>query len=259
MSVERHAGLDVNVRRTGPDPVTLMLHCTLGRLETLVPLADALPGDAVLMDLLGHGASQDWDTGLGDYQTANAAAAADLCDGPLHVVGHSFGATVALRMALDFPGTVSRLTLIEPVFFALATDPVAQADHVARFTPIHTAHDAGDADTAARLFHGDWGGGGWDQIPDRTRAAIVQRMPLIMAGVPSIQDDVHGVAARLAQIDVPVTLIRGAGAVPIIPAIHAAICAALPQARDHVVPGAGHMVALTHVPQVAAIIASERR
>ncbi|SEN04381.1 Pimeloyl-ACP methyl ester carboxylesterase [Loktanella fryxellensis] len=259
MSVERRAGLHVNVLRTGPDLTALMLHCTLARLETLLPLARALPGDAVLMDLLGHGASQDWDAGLGDYQTANASAAADLCEGPLHVIGHSFGATVALRMALDFPGTVSRLTLIEPVYFALATDPAAQADHVARFAPIHAAYDAGDAVTAARLFQADWGGGGWDRIPERTRDAIVQRMPLVMAGVPSIQDDVHGVAARLGQIHVPVTLIRGEGALPIIPAIQAAICAALPQARDHVVPGAGHMVALTHVPQVAAIIASDAR
>ena len=258
MGIERHAGREVNVLRTGPDPQTLLLHCTLARSEALLPLAKALPGDAVLMDLLGHGRSQDWD-GQGDYQTANMTAAADLHDGPLHVIGHSFGATVALRMALDHPDKVSRLTLIEPVYFALATDPAACADHVARFDPINSAYNAGDLDTAARLFHGDWGGGAWDDMPDHTRAGIARRMPLIMAGSPAIQDDLHGVAHRLSQIEIPVTLIRGESSPPIIPAIHAAIRAALPQARDHVVAGAGHMVPMTHVSQVAAIILSDAR
>ena len=258
MAVERHAGMDVNVLRIGQDPAMLLLHCTLARSEALLPLAKALPGDAVLMDLLGHGKSQDWD-GEGDYQTANMDAAADLHDGPLHLIGHSFGATVALRMALDHPDRVSRLTLIEPVYFALATDDAARADHVSRFGPIYAAHDAGDPETAARLFHGDWGGGAWDDMPDHTRAGFTRRMPLIMAGVPAIQDDVHQVGARLAQIEVPVTLIRGETSPPIIAAIHAAICARLPQARDHVVAGAGHMVPMTHVAEVARIILSDAR
>ncbi|MFZ3580924.1 alpha/beta fold hydrolase [Loktanella sp. DJP18] len=258
MPVERHAGLDVNVLRTGPDPRYLLLHCTLARSEALLPLAQALPGNAVLMDLLGHGKSQDWNGGE-DYQTANMTAAADLCDRPMHLIGHSFGATIALRMALDHPDRVSRVTLIEPVYFALATDAAAQADHRARFGPIMAAVDAGDMEIAARLFHGDWGDGDWSAMPDHSRAGFIRRMPLIMAGVPAIQDDIHGVADRLGRITVPVTLIRGETSLPIIPAIHAAIRAAVPQARDHVVGGAGHMVPMTHTADVAAIILSDAR
>ena len=258
MPVESHDGYDVNVLRTGPDPQTLLLHCTLARSEALLPLAKALRGDAVLMDLLGHGKSQDWD-GQADYQSANMAAAANLCDRPMHLIGHSFGATIALRMALDHPAKVSRLTLIEPVYFALATDPAARADHVARFGPINAAYAAGDMESAARLFHGDWGGGAWDAMPDHTRTGFARRMPLIMGGVPAIQDDIHGVAARLGRVTQPVTLIRGAASPPIVPAIHAAICAALPQARDHVVAGAGHMVPMTHTAAVVAIILSDAR
>ncbi len=256
MTVCRRGGWDVNVVTTGPAPQTLLLHCTLARLESLLPLARRVPGDAVLMDLLGHGASQDW-TGPGDYQTANMAAAANLCDVPLHVIGHSFGATVALRMAVEYPDKVSRLTLIEPVYFALATDAAARADHARRFGPIHAAADAGDPATAAQLFHADWGAGGWDDMKPHSREGFIRRMPLIMAGVPAIQDDVHGITARLSPIAVPVSLIRGETSPPIIAAIHAAICKALPDARDHVVPGAGHMLPLTHRDQVAAIIASD--
>ena len=258
MPVAAHGGSDVNVIRTGDDVRNLLLHCTLARSEALLPLAQTLPGGSVLMDLLGHGKSQDWD-GRVDYQSANMAAAVDLCDRPLHIIGHSFGATVALRMALDHPDRVARLTLIEPVYFALATDTAARVDHLARFAPIYAAYDADDLETAARLFHGDWGGGAWMAMPDHTRAAFARRMPLIMAGVPAIQDDIHNVGARLADLAVPVSLIRGETSPPIIPAIHAAICAAVPQARDHVVAGAGHMVPMTDTAAVAALMASDAR
>ncbi len=256
MPIECHAGLKVNVTSTGDAARTLLLHCTLARSEALLPLAKSLPGTSVLVDLLGHGKSQDW-TGQGDYQTANMAAAVDLCDGPMHVVGHSFGAAVALRMAVDHPAKIARLTLIEPVYFALATDATARADHIARFAPIYAAYDAGDFETAARLFHGDWGGSAWDALPDHTRASFARRMPLIMAGVPAIQDDIHGVADRLSQVAVPVSLIRGEASPPVVRAIHGAICQALPHARDHVVAGAGHMVPMTHTAQVAALIVSD--
>lgn len=253
MPVEQRGGYSVNVLRTGPAPQTLLLHCTLARSEALLPLAQALGGDAALMDLLGHGQSQDWD-GQGDYQTANMEAAADLCHDAMHVVGHSFGATVALRLALEHPEKVARLTLIEPVYFALATDGAARAGHRAAFAPIYDAMAAGDLDLAARLFHGDWGGGAWEDMPERSRQSFARRMPLIMAGTPAIEDDIHAAAARLPQIDVPVTLIRGEASPPIVAAVHAAICAALPQARDHVVTGAGHMVPMTHVAEVAGIM-----
>lgn len=256
MPVEHLAGRDIFVARTGDAPETLMLHCTLARHEALLPLAHALHVSTTLTDLIGHGRSGDWN-GRGDYQTANMQVAAALCDRPSHVIGHSFGATVALRLALDHPAKVSRLTLIEPVYFALATDSVAIADHRARFDPIYAAYAAGDLVTAARLFHGDWGIGDWNAVPERTRAGFARRMPLIMAGVPAIQDDVFHVASRLADVNVPVTLIRGASSPQIVSAIHAGICAAVPHARDHVVDGAGHMVPLTHVAQVAGIIASD--
>ena len=37
---------------------------------------------------------------------------------PMDVVGHSFGGSIALRLALEMPELVKSLTLIEPVCFA---------------------------------------------------------------------------------------------------------------------------------------------
>jgi len=69
-------------------------------------------------DLPGHGRSADW---AGTDCTADCTAAALApCYGPRAIVGHSFGATVALRLALKHPSLCHSLTLIEPVFFAVA-------------------------------------------------------------------------------------------------------------------------------------------
>ena len=113
---------------TGHGAPVVMVHCMLARHESLLPLAAAIGGHATLFDLPGHGRSPDWD-GAQDYQTQAVAWAAACCDGPAHLIGHSFGATVALRLAVDRPDLVSRLTLIEPVYFAAARGTPAHADH----------------------------------------------------------------------------------------------------------------------------------
>jgi pimeloyl-ACP methyl ester carboxylesterase len=84
-----------------------------------MPLAAKLaPAHDVFFDLPGHGRSAPW-AGT-DYHSDATAVAAALLHGPTHIIGHSFGATVALRLAVERPDLVSRVTLIEPVMFAAA-------------------------------------------------------------------------------------------------------------------------------------------
>jgi pimeloyl-ACP methyl ester carboxylesterase len=69
----------------------------------------------LLYDLRGHGMSERTPRG---YDLATMAADLEglletLADGPVDLVGHSFGALVALRFALDHPERVRRLVLVE--------------------------------------------------------------------------------------------------------------------------------------------------
>ena len=243
----------MHVHRTAPAPDTLALHCSLARHEALLPLAKAARLEALLPDLLGHGRSPAWD-GQGDYHDANLSALLPLIDRPMHVLGHSFGGTLALRLAIEHPGRVTRLTLIEPVFFAAARGTPSFAAHVETFTPIYAATEAGDLGTAAKLFHTAYGAGDWSDMTPMAQEAFARRMPLVTASAPAIQDDIHGLSPRLTDISVPVTLIRGSQTQPVVADIHAALAARIPNATDHVVGGAGHMVPLTHVAQTAALI-----
>lgn len=260
MPMEAIGGTPVWVSRMG-DASQLMIHCSLARHEALLPLAKALNEPTVLFDMPGHGRSAHWNAER-DYQAETAQIAGDLCDaGPAHVIGHSFGATVALRLAIDHPSKVRRLTLIEPVFFAAARGTDGYAAHVAGFAPFLAAMESGDHMRAAEVFHGMWGQGPWARLPPRIQNDLAAHIHLIPAGGPAIESDN---AAQLAPgvlegVNVPVTLIRGSQTQAVISDIHARLSARLPNATDHVITGAGHMVALTHVAEVAAIMRAAER
>jgi len=56
-----------------------------------------------------------------------------------HVVGHSYGAVLALLFASQYPERVRSLVAIEPPAFGLALDDSAIAALVARLAPVHLA------------------------------------------------------------------------------------------------------------------------
>jgi lipase len=218
-----------------------MIHCSLGRHEMLLPLAERLALRTTLFDLPGHGRSPDWD-GVGDYHSLTTGIAAGLAEPGSHLIGHSFGATVALRLAVERPDLVSRLTLIQPEYPA----------HLIGFAPFQAAMARGDKAAAARAFTDVWGAGGWDGLSASAQAGIVRRIHLIKAAEPAIDQDNAGLLqpGRIGGTKVPVTLIQGALSPPIIGAVHRVLEAMLPQSRLVQIPEAGHMVPVTHPEDV---------
>ncbi|MGR3503146.1 alpha/beta fold hydrolase [Pseudaestuariivita sp.] len=249
----------------GQGPRTLVaVHCSLAFGKAWAGVAKALDGrmQVLACDMPGHGASPDWRPGDAELQglTADAVVARmEALSGPAHLVGHSFGGTVALRVALERPDLVASLTLIEPVFFAaaFAHDPASRAVYEAQFTGFGDAYRRGDLRSAAREFTSIWGGGvPWEALPEPQRQMMADRIHLIPAGEPGIIDDVGGMLAlgRLEALSCPVTLIEGAESPPIVSAIQTALAARVAHASRHVIEGAGHMVPLSHPAEVARLI-----
>ena len=251
------AGHGVHVATVGDGPQAVMLHCMLARHEGLLPLAKAIGGQVTLIDLPGHGQSDVWD-GKTDYSALCVKAAAACCDGPTHLIGHSFGATVALRLAVERPDLVNRLTLIEPVYFAAAKGTPAQAAHQKVFRPFISAMLMGDEDRAAKVFCDLWNPVPWDKTPAEQRAYITNRIHLVVASGAGIEEDADGIVSkeRLARLALPVTLIRGDRTQPVIAAIHSVLADRIADVTDHVVAGAGHMLAMDRrqINAVAEII-----
>ncbi|GAA2414397.1 hypothetical protein GCM10010191_25450 [Actinomadura vinacea] len=77
-----------------------------------------------LPDWRGHGLSERTPSGYGTADMAADLAALTAGLPPFALAGHSYGAAVAVRFALDHPGRVTRLALIDPPFAgALASVP----------------------------------------------------------------------------------------------------------------------------------------
>lgn len=251
------------LRRLGQGARPLLaVHCSLAHAGAWSGLAERL-GDRVTLtafDLPGHGRSPELPAGtdFGDLATAWAGQVAADLPQPLDVIGHSFGAVVALRLALERPGLVRSLTLIEPTLFAVAAHTPEAAEFAAGSTGFEAAIDAGDFDRAARLFTADWGAGQpWESLPELQRHYIAARMPLIRAGEPTLIEDRAGLVAgdRLERLHLPVLLIGGSASPPISGAVLAALAARLPDARRVEVAGAAHMVPITHPGPVAEALA----
>ncbi len=249
------AGHAVHHVTVGTGAPVAMIHCALAKHDRLLPLAKAIGGQVTLFDMPGHGRSGDWD-GKQDYQTLVTDAAASFCDGPIHLIGHSFGATAALRLAVERPDLVDRLTLIEPVYFAAAKGTPEHVAHAKAFRPFVGAMLRGDEEQAAQVFNDLWGATPWKDIPARLRKYLTDRIHLIVAGAAPIEEDAAGITSpeRLGDLTIPVTFIRGAATQPVVAAIHERLAAHIPNATDHVVPGAAHMLPITHMAEVAQII-----
>ncbi|MBE0452709.1 MAG: alpha/beta hydrolase [Roseovarius sp.] len=256
-------GFETHWQVMGQGPrAALAIHCSLAHSGAWAGVARALGRHLTVtaFDLPGHGNSSAWE-GKGEIQAVSTAMAANFLDGPTDIIGHSFGATVALRLAVAHPHLVRSLSLYEPVFFAvaLADRPGMRAGHEAEMADYRAGVAAGDMARAARGFLRVWGDGeGWDALPEATRARIAAQMPLIEAAAPALYGDAGGMLASgaLHHIAAPVLMMQGARSPAIIAAINAGLAARLPDARRVTIPGAGHMGPITRPQTVAEAIAT---
>ena len=225
----------------------------MGNASYWGPIAEGLANKVQISapDLPGHGQSPDW-PGTPDYHSYTTRAVAPLIDRPMDLIGHSLGATVALRIAVAAPEAVRSLTLIEPVLFAAAPDPAADA----LMAELSALVDAGHSDEAARRFLSIWGGIDWQAQTPAGRERLVRQMQLVVAGNETLmQDDAHILReGGLEGIDAPVLIVMGGDSPAVIGDIAEALAARLPDVGRARVPGAAHMLPITHPRQVAELI-----
>ena len=225
----------------------------MGNASYWGPIAEGLANKVQISapDLPGHGQSPDW-PGTPDYHSYTTRAVAPLIDRPMDLIGHSLGATVALRIAVAAPEAVRSLTLIEPVLFAAAPDMANDG----LLDQLDALLAAGDDAKAARAFLAIWGGIDWQAQTPAGRERLVRQMQLVVAGNETLmQDDAHILReGGLEGIDAPVLIVMGGDSPAVIGDIADALAARLPDVGRARVPGAAHMLPITHPRQVAELI-----
>jgi pimeloyl-ACP methyl ester carboxylesterase len=171
---------------------------------------------------------------------------------PVHLVGHSYGGGVAMHVARTRPWLVRSLTLVEPSAFHLL-DGAARAEIDAVAGRVKTDLAIGDCSDGYGRFVDYWAGQGtWAAMPAEKRAALAPQLSRVdhefdaLLNEPARLDDFRALV-------LPTLLVQGGSTK--LPS--RAICQRLAatQAQFRVVPGAGHMLPLTHRDAVNALIA----
>ena len=241
-------------REWGQGAPALLLHCSNAHGGAWRGIAERLSDrlSMIAPDGLGHGAAPDWD-GQGDFHAAATEYAAQYLKPDMHLIGHSFGATVALRLALCSGLPVASLTLIEPVFFAVGRGTPEYTQSVKEADSSKALIADGNVDAAAEEFMRIWGTGeAWADMPERQQSYIQARMHLVIASYTQQYQDIAGLLTpgQLEALKTKTLLLRGEASPPVTAVINAELARRM-GAQSRVIPGAGHMLPVTHPAECA--------
>jgi esterase len=168
-----------------------------------------------------------------------------------HVIGHSYGATIAIMLAARFPARVRSLMLHEPPVFALlAGDSQAEALRAEASDLMKQAADLltrGETEPGARLFieRVAFGAGAWDTLfGGAARAAILNNAQTWLDQFHDPERLSVDVRA-LADFHGAITMSTGTSTLPAYAEVVKRIAALLPAMRVSPVDG-GHGAHISH-------------
>ncbi|MEJ2119328.1 MAG: alpha/beta fold hydrolase [Alphaproteobacteria bacterium] len=216
-------------------------------------------------DLRGYGQSEPWPRGEAltpETDLLAVEAMFDIAGEPVHLVGHSAGAVIALRAAIRHPKRIASLSLIEPVAFHLLRQHQdrdqdrelwAEIEMLAR-RHIDFVGQNRDEDAAA-AFVAYWSGPHvWRDLAVPMRKIIIESMPRVAAEW-RLMLDAPEIVARIGEINVPTQLFLGTHTTPATKRVMAHLRETFPRAAYVELEGAGHLSLHSH----AAVLAEHVR
>ncbi len=256
-------GFRWHVQVMGAGPPILLVHGTGAATHSWRDIAPRLARDFTVIapDLPGHGFTETpGGDGLSLRGMARGVGAllAKLDIEPAVAVGHSAGAAIAVRMAMDgrfvggvvslngalqpFPGAAGRL--YPAMAKAMFLNPVAQQVFLWRATR---------PGAVARLIEST--GSSIDRTGLRCYEALM-RTPGHIAGALGMMArwDLHGLQADLPAFSRPLTLVAGDHDLAVPPRVAEEVHAMIPHSRFIRLPGLGHLAHEESPERVAAIV-----
>jgi len=235
-------------------PTVVLLHSSASAARQWDRLAETLrPRFQVrAIDFHGHGEQSTWRGNAPMALADEAALAIPALEeaGGAHVIGHSYGGAVALKLATMRPRLVHSLVVYEPVLFRLVLDetvhqsPAQGISAVAGLMRRVLATDGASA--AAQLFINFWSGAGaWESLPPGKQASIAPRMHAVVQHFDALLNEPLQLS-ELARLRMPVMSVSGARTPDVTRRIAALLRTALPTDAHEVIEAAGHMGPITH-------------
>ncbi len=242
-------GTRLVVRRSGTGDPVVLLHGSGGGLHSWAPVAERLAGSYELWmpARRGYGPS-DVPPGRKSFtdEVADLIAVIEAVGRPVHLVGGSYGAILALHTAAAEPSRLRSLAVFEPPLFAAGESLQPLLDRY------RTAFERDDAAGMSAVLNevtrvppaivAAFAAAAGDQRPDPAEA----RRSAIgwLHDLEALADD-SSATSRWSSITVPTLLMQGADTWEPMPTTMNALAAALPAARRVSWPGQSHFVTMT--------------
>ena len=181
-----HRGSILDYTDDGTGPAVVLVHSSVSGNRQWRALVEMLkPSSRVLaVNLHGYSETSAWDGSRDQTLAAQAElvlALCDLVDGPVSVVGHSFGGAVALKAAATLGERLHRLVLLEPIPFYLLRDhgrdaAYREAQELRNY--VKELGSTGDWARVAERFADYWvGPGTLAAMPEKRRESFIASIP----------------------------------------------------------------------------------
>lgn len=178
--------------------------------------------------------------------------------GPFHLIGHSYGAAVAFRLAVRYPVRVRSLVAYEPVLFNLIigddSDEACEVSSVR--SEVEELVGQGKFEDAAERFVDYWSGEGvWKKIPPVAQDKIIQRMWKVVFDFEAVVGNMTTLP-DYAGLDIPTLYLYGTESPASTRKIAEWLGRTLPKAEVRELIGVGHMGPMTHSSGVIKLVAN---
>lgn len=254
-------GYQIDYIESGSGPAVLFIPGSYSTNAAWRPMQNALPDifKIISTNLCGYGDTSETRTlqnfGM-DHELHIIKTIAEHVGEPLHLVGHSFGATVALAVALSGAVDVLSLSLFEPnpIDILQANGQTGLFNQTReRSDAFEAAYLSGDIN-APRLIIDFWAGlGAFDGMPEGAQSYCRSHA---FTNVLDWYTD-YTFTASLAdyeELDIPALLVRGSDSNPAMVAMTGALCDSICNNQAAVVEGASHSLIMTHAQECADIL-----
>lgn len=255
-------GVNVHFTETGSGEPVICVHTGPGSSTEWRQVSDILRDKFRLLaiDLYGRGDTDPWPPSVNysvDSEAELVLALMEKCANPVHLVGHSFGGAVSIRVALTSPPSLKSLTLIEPSVYPLlkqAGEEILLAEMKGLREQFNGWMERGLAEKAWKVIIDYYNGeGSWEKLPEKVRIGFQEQVSpdkwYALFGNPTRIED-------LQKLRSPSVVICGRNTKAPYWKISQIVAQNIPNCQFRTIDGAGHMSTMTHPVEVSARINS---
>ena len=209
------------------------------------------------VDLYGRGGTDPWPNKSAmqlDDEAELVRALISTCDDAVHLVGHSYGGAVSIRLTLAGQKGLKSLILIEPEVYPLLMQ-IGEEELFAKSRCVSEdfidAVGKGTKEEAWSKFIDYYNGEGtWRSLPSTARKVFIRMTPTAVAGWlalfsnPTTLEDCR-------KLTLPTTILCGECTMEVERRLSKIIAKLIPDCRYKIIKGAGHLSPISHPKEVA--------